>query len=125
MRRLSKEEVISIHEKLIHRFGGIPGFDENTIELCLYQPFQTFDGVDLYLNDLHKVCLTSYLIIKKHPFKDGNKRVGMLLLILGLRQHGYRFNLSNEKTIELGLKLADNTWGLSELITLMEKLQDK
>jgi len=123
MRLFSIEEVIIIHKKLVDRFGGVAGYDPNTLEICLFQPFQTFDGKELYRDDLHKICMIAYLIIKKHPFVDGNKRVGVLLLILGLRQNGYRFNLSSDKVIELGLNIAANKWGINELISLIEKEQ--
>ena len=125
MRLFTKEEVLVIHRKLIDRYGGIVGFDTHRLEVCLYQPLQTFDGSDLYQDDLYKICITSYLIIKKHPFKDGNKRVGMVLLILGLRQNGYRFNLTNDDVIELGLKLADNSWGINDLLAIVQKEQNK
>lgn len=124
MKFFTNEEILIIHRKLIHRYGGITGFDTHTLEVCLLQPFQTYNGMELYLNDLHKICLMAYLIIKKHPFTDGNKRVGMLLLILGLRQNGYRFNLSNSEVVELGVKLADNSWGINELMQIVEKEQE-
>lgn len=125
MRLFTKEEVLVIHRKLIDRYGGIVGFDEHSLDVCLFQPLQTFDGSDLYPDDMHKICIVSYLIIKKHPFKDGNKRVGMVLLILGLRQNGYRFNLTNDDVIELGLRLADNSLGINELLEIVQKEQEK
>ncbi len=119
----TKEEIIVIHSKLIHKFGGLLGYNDDLLEVCLHQPFQTFEGKDLYPNNLHKICLLCYLLIKRHPFVDGNKRIGMLILILGLRQNGYSFIPSNEEVIELGLNLANNTWGLRELISIVETHQ--
>jgi len=121
--RFTKHEVLLVHQRLIDTYGGIAGYHSNVLEICLNQPFQTYHGRDLYPNDPHKLCMLCYLIIKKHPFIDGNKRVGMVLLILGLRRHDYRFDLTNDEVIEFGFKLAANEWGIKELITRIERAQ--
>jgi death-on-curing protein len=42
------EDVISIHNLLIERFGGITGIrDKNALESALIRPYQTFEGQDL------------------------------------------------------------------------------
>ena len=47
--RLTKNDVLRIHEYAIARFGGLGGVrDEGLLESALAQPHLTFDGVDLY-----------------------------------------------------------------------------
>ena len=46
---LPKDAVIAIHTIAIQRFGGIDGIrDEQLLDSALAQPFQTFDGNELY-----------------------------------------------------------------------------
>jgi len=61
-----------------HRFKGIIG--------ALYQ---TFDRKELYASVEEKAAHILYLIIKDHPFSDGNKRVGSLLFVYFLDKNGY------------------------------------
>lgn len=46
--------------------------------------FQSFDGKELYPSVPEKAANLLYLVIKDHPFYDGNKRIGALLFILFL-----------------------------------------
>ena len=45
---------------------------------------QTFDDKDVYPTVAEKAANLLYLIIKDHPFYDGNKRIGSLLFIMFL-----------------------------------------
>ena len=50
--------------------------DEGLLDSVLAQPFQTFDGADLYPSAIEKACRYAFGIISDHPFLDGNKRTG-------------------------------------------------
>ena len=68
----SKEEVLVIHAAAIERFGGLDGLrDEGLLDSALAQPFQTFDGADLYPSAIDKACRYAFGIISDHPFIDG------------------------------------------------------
>jgi death-on-curing family protein len=56
----------------------------NILESCLAAPFQTFDGKSLYPTLLDKAALLFYLMIKNHPFRNGNKRIAMTTLFVFL-----------------------------------------
>jgi len=60
---------------------------------------QTFDGVDLYQSIEEKAANLLYLIIKDHPFSDGNKRISSILFIYFLNQNRYLFRATGEKKI--------------------------
>ena len=75
--RISVRDVITIHDASIRKFGGATGLrDENLLISALAQPFQTFEGVDLYPGVVAKACRCAFGIIANHPFIDGNKRTG-------------------------------------------------
>ena len=62
----------------------IPDFDTrrpNILESCLETPFQTYDKKDLYPGLVSKASILFYLMIKNHPFQNGNKRVALTTLV--------------------------------------------
>ena len=80
-RPITKDEAIAVHSAAIVRFGGVGGIrDEVLLTSALAQPFQSFDGIELYPADEAKACRYAYGIIKDHPFVDGNKRTATALM---------------------------------------------
>ncbi len=75
--------------------------DRGLLESALSTIDQTFDGVPLYRSFEEKAANLLYLIIKNHPFVDGNKRIGALLFLMFLYE-----NMSME---ELFVKFNNNT----------------
>lgn len=107
MRYISAKEVIKIQEKLIKRYGGSYGIREmNLLNSSIESVFQTFDGEELYPNILDKIIQISYSLIKNHCFIDGNKRIGIMILLYLLEINEVKHNLTNEDLIEIGLKVA-------------------
>jgi death on curing protein len=73
--------VLETHEVLIHRYGGAQGVrDMNLLHSALFRPYATFDGVDLYATPVEKAAAILESIITDHPFIDGNKRTGYILM---------------------------------------------
>jgi len=65
----------------------IPEFDTrypNVLESCINTPFQTYGGKDLYQGLIPKAAILFYLLIKNHPFQNGNKRIAITSLFLFL-----------------------------------------
>ena len=56
----------------------------NVLESCLAVPFQTFGGKALYQGLLTKTSMLFYLMIKNHPFQNGNKRIAITTLFVFL-----------------------------------------
>ena len=47
-----------------------------------------------------------YTLISNHAFVDGNKRIGMYVMLTFLEVNGIRLNCSNEDVVEAGLGVA-------------------
>ena len=56
----------------------------NILESCLAVPFQTFLKRSLYPSLIKKAGILFYLLIKNHPFQNGNKRIAMTSLFVFL-----------------------------------------
>jgi len=73
----------------------IPDFSTrfpNILESCLATPFMSFGARDLYKTLVDKAAVLFYLMIKNHPFQNGNKRTAITTLIV--------FLASNEKWLD-------------------------
>lgn len=65
----------------------IPDFSTrfpNILESCLITPFMKFDGKRLYPSLSLQAGMLFYLLIKNHPFQNGNKRIAITTLLLFL-----------------------------------------
>ena len=77
--RLAKE-TLSFNEPVPDFSTRFP----NILESCLATPFQIFSGKSLYSNFISKASILFYLMIKNHPFQNGNKRIAMTALLVFL-----------------------------------------
>lgn len=73
--RLAKE-LLSYNEPIPDFSTRFP----NILESCLLTPFQSFGKKDLYKGLISKASILFYLMIKNHPFQNGNKRIAMTAL---------------------------------------------
>ena len=65
----------------------IPAFKTiypNMLESCIVTPFQRFDNKILYKGLIGKAAILFYLLIKNHPFQNGNKRIAVTTLLIFL-----------------------------------------
>lgn len=65
----------------------IPDFSTrfpNVLESCVVTPFQRFSGKSLYPSLVAKAGILFYLMIKNHPFQNGNKRIAITTLLMFL-----------------------------------------
>jgi prophage maintenance system killer protein len=69
----------------------IPDFSTrfpNMLESCLVTPFMKFGGKSLYPSLTSKGSILFYLMIKNHPFQNGNKRIALTTLLVFLHRNG-------------------------------------
>jgi len=117
MIRLSGETVIAMHSELIAQSGGLDGIrDNNIFDASINSPFHTFDEQYLYPTIQAMAAHLAFSLIKNHPFLDGNKRIGILSMLVFLDINGLPIDCTNDELSALGLGLADSTITEAELI---------
>lgn len=89
MQKLTLKEVEYIAFKLAQELLSfnepIPDFSTrfpDILESCLATPFQTFTGKSIYPDLAAKAGVLFYLMVKNHPFQNGNKRIAMTTLLV-------------------------------------------
>ena len=80
--RLAKEH-LSFHEPIPDFLTRYP----NILESCILTPFQRFGGKSLYPSLTSKAGILFYLMIKNHPFQNGNKRLAITTLLMFLLEN--------------------------------------
>jgi death on curing protein len=106
---VSKDSILSFHLQLLDHFGGIQGIrDENTLDYICNVSHQTINGLSVYPTITDQLAITSFLLISRHPFLDGNKRVGMHVLAVYLRYYGYPYHPSSEDIVDVALRVASH-----------------
>lgn len=77
---------------------------------------QTIFGESLYRSREEKAANLLYLIIKDHPFSDGNKRIGSFLFMLYLEQEGIADRFNPQALTALALLIAESTPSSKDLV---------
>ena len=108
MKTISLEELLVFHRKIIEKTGGSKGIrDLNLIESALNRAFVTFESKDLYKDVIDKIAAITYGLIQNHGFVDGNKRIGIAVMLFLLELNELKIRYSQKELIKLGLGIAD------------------
>jgi len=100
-------EVIKIHELLIDNFGGAKGLrDRNALESAINRPYATFEKQDLYPTAKEQASAILESIIINHPFIDGNKRIGYVLMRLILLENGFDIKASVQDKYDFVIEIS-------------------
>ena len=123
MIRLSKEEILILHEQLIERYGGTHGVrDENLLDSALNAPFQGYGEYDFYPSVVQKAVRLCFGLVMNHPFHDGNKRIGAMALLVTLDLNHLILKSNSAELSEIILRLAA---GSINDETLLHWVQDR
>jgi prophage maintenance system killer protein len=97
----------------------IPDFSTrfpHILESCLLTPFQTFSGKPLYPSHVTKASVLFYLMIKNHPFQNGNKRIAMTTLLVFLLLNGRWIRADSQELYNFTVWVAQSPSGLKDQV---------
>ena len=95
----------------------IPDFSTrftNALERSIEQPFQTFSGKELYPGLVKKAAILFYLMIKNHPFQNGNKRIAMTTLFYFLYRNKKWIKVDNQELYNFAKWVAESNSKLKD-----------
>ena len=114
---LSKEQVLKLHASLIKATGGSDSIrDEGMLDLALNNPFQSFDGKELYPSIQAKAARLCFGLVRNHAMLDGNKRLGTHVMLVFLALNGYELSYSQKELSDVILELASGNIGEKEIL---------
>jgi len=103
----------------------IPDFSTrfpNILESCLITPFSSFDGKTAYKGITGKAAMIFYLMIKNHPFQNGNKRIAMTTLFYFLYKNQKWLRVDNQELYNFAKWVAEsNSKFKNETVKATEK----
>ena len=112
MIRFSKDKVLLLHQLITEETGGSAGLrDEGILESALESVFVSFGGQEFYPSKEEKGARLGYTLISNHAFVDGNKRIGMFVMLTFLEVNGVRLECTNEEVAAVGLAVASGEMG--------------
>ena len=124
MIKFTKEKVLLLHQYIAEETGGSIGVrDEALLDSALKSAFATFDGKELYPSKEEKGARLGLSLVSNHAFLDGNKRLGMYVMLAFLEANGLKVECTDSEITEAGLAIAEGTMGYEELLKwLRERL---
>ena len=114
---LTVEEIISLQEKLIEKTGGAYGLrDQGLLESAVFSAQSGFGESEAYSTVEEKASRLMYALTKNHSFVDGNKRIGVLVMLMTLNLNGIELKYTQKELIELGLAVARSSSDYDDIL---------
>ena len=110
-----------LHKLIAEETGGSIGVrDEGLMESALESAFSTFGGQEFYPTKEEKGARLGFTLISNHAFADGNKRIGVYIMLTFLEVNGIRLECTDEELVHVGLSVADSSMGYEELLAWVQ-----
>jgi death-on-curing protein len=107
--------VEAIHTEQLREHGGLPGVrDETALESALARPRQKWHYAEK--GDVAVLAAAyGFGLVKNHPYRDGNKRIGFLSIVTFLGMNDHDLDATDADVVSEMLALADGRVSEAEL----------
>lgn len=117
MTRFSKDKVLLLHKMIAQETGGSVGVrDEALLEAALENAFSGFGDTEFYPTKEEKGARLGYELISNHAFVDGNKRIGVYVMLTFLEVNGVPLECTDDELVDIALGVADGRVDYSSLL---------
>lgn len=107
MIKFSKEKILLLHKMIAEETGGSIGVrDEALLESALENAFSGYGGIEFYPSKEEKAARLAYSLISNHAFVDGNKRIGVYVMLTFLEVNGIHIECTDDEIVKIGLSIA-------------------
>lgn len=114
-------DVVRFHTMVSEATGGADGVREaGLIDSALARASAAFAGVEAYPDVIGKAAAAGCGLVQNHGFIDGNKRIGVAVMLLILRRNGVTLRYTQDELARLGLGLAQGLFSVPETIRWIE-----
>ena len=117
MIKFSKEKILLLHKILAEATGGSAGVrDEALLDSALESAFAGFGDKEFYPTKEEKGARLGYALISNQAFVDGNKRIGLYVMLSFLEMNGVPVQCTDDELVKIGLSVAEGNMGYDELL---------
>ena len=118
--KFSRDNVLSVYKILVEATGGTVGVrDEGLLLSAIEAPYQTFGGIELFPTMLEKAVRLGFGLVANHPFIDGNKRIGILVMLTFLELNGINIEFTDDEIIDTALGVASGKYKYEDLFNIV------
>ena len=118
MIKFSQDKILLLHKLITEETGGDASVrDLSLLNSAVESAFQTFGGKELYPTKEEKGARLGYSLISNHAFVDGNKRIGMCVLLTFLETNGIKITPTPEDVARVGLAVASGEMSYDDLLS--------
>lgn len=122
MIKFTKERVLTLYKMMVDKIGGAFGIKDNAmLESALEAPYQTFGGEELFPTLIEKGARLGYGLISNHPFIDGNKRIGLLVMLTFYEVHNIKLDFTNKEIEIIIMKIADGSYKYEDVLDIIKR----
>ena len=117
--------VDAVHLDQIREHGGLAGVrDENALEAALARPRQKWHYEPR--TDLATLAAAyGFGLSRSHPFRDGNKRVAFIVMVVFLELNGWLFDAEEAEVVSAMVALAEGSLGEKDLTSWVKQHSKK
>jgi len=119
----------TLAEETMHWNEPIPPFHTRhpeKLESCLATMSQTFDNKPLYPGLVNHGAILFYLMVKNHPFQNGNKRIAVTTLLLFLLRNNKWLKTDEQNLYNFAVWVAESPAELkNETVNAVAKFLEK
>lgn len=117
MIKFSRERVLLLHQIIGEATGGSTGVrDEGLLDSALEGIYAGFGGKEFYPTKEEKGARLGFSLISNHAFVDGNKRIGIYVMLAFLEMNGIRLYCTDDELVKVGLSVAEGSMKYEELL---------
>ena len=117
MIKFDKDKVLLLHQLITQETGGSAGVrDYGLLDSALESAYRTYDGKELFPTKEEKAARIGIGLVSNHAFVDGNKRIGLYVMITFLEVNGIKIEATNDEIIQIGLSLAQGEMKYEDLL---------
>ena len=117
MTKFSREKVLLLHQIIAQETGGEVGLrDQALLDAALAAAFAGVADREFYPSKEEKAAKLGFDLISNHAFLDGNKRIGMYVMLTFLEANGIGVEADNEEVASVGLAVASGAMKYEALL---------
>ena len=107
MIRFSREKVLLLHQLIAEETGGEVGLrDQALLDAALASAYAGLTDREFYPTKEEKAARLGFDLISNHAFLDGNKRIGMYVMLTFLEANGVQLEATDDEVVAAGLAVA-------------------